>query len=97
MNTKILKLIAFTLLLLSYKANNVYAQASIDIESGVVFTGYNDVRIPGNFGTLFSLKDDLSAKTKIYYRLRASYTIKTRHTLSILYAPLEVKSEGSVP
>ena len=62
----------------------------------LVFTGYNDVRIPGDQGTLFSLQNDLKAKTQIFYRLRASYTIKSRHTLSLLFAPLETKSEGSV-
>jgi hypothetical protein len=75
---------------------SVKAQALIDLESGLVFTGYNDVRIPGDQGTFFSLKDDLQAKTKIFYRLRAGYTIKSRHTISLLYAPLETKSEGSV-
>ena len=72
------------------------AQALIDLESGLVFTGYNDVRIPGDQGTFFSLKDDLHSKTKIFYRLRASYTIKSRHTISLLYAPLETKSDGSM-
>lgn len=72
------------------------AQVLIDLESGLVFTGYNDVRIPGNQGTFFSLKDDLQAKTIIFYRLRAGYTIKSRHTISLLYAPLQTKSEGSV-
>jgi len=75
---------------------SVNAQAIIDFETGPVFTGYNDVRIPGDLGTFFSLKDDLNAKTQIFYRLKASYTIKSRHTLSLLYAPLETKSEGSV-
>ena len=72
------------------------AQTIIDLESGMVFTGYNDVRIPGDSGTLFSLKDALKSNTKIFYRVRASYTIKSRHTLSLLYAPLETKSSGSV-
>lgn len=76
---------------------SIKAQAVIDLESGLVSTGYNDVRIPGDKGTLFSLKDDLKPEAKIFYRLRASYTIKMRHTLSVLYAPLEIKSEGSVP
>jgi hypothetical protein len=71
------------------------AQAIIGFESGIVFTGYNDVRIPGDKGTLFSMKDDLKSEPKIFYRLRGSYTIKSRHTLSILYAPLETKPEGS--
>jgi hypothetical protein len=72
----------------------VNAQANIDIESGSVFTGYNNVRIPGDAGTLFSLKTDLNAKPNIFIRLRAGYTIKSRHAISLLYAPLIVKSSG---
>jgi hypothetical protein len=75
---------------------SVKAQALIDFESGLVFTGYNDVRVPGDQGTQFSLKNDLIPKTEFFYRIRLSYTIKSRHTLSLLYAPLETKSEGSV-
>lgn len=71
------------------------AQLSLDVESGVVIAGYNDVRIPGDQGTLFSLTDDLSAKPTAFVRLRAGYTIKSRHTISVLYAPLTVKSDGS--
>lgn len=86
-----------SILLLTFSlAISVKAQALIDVESGLVFTGYNDVRIPGDKGTFFSLNDDLHAKAKIFYRLRAGYTIKSRHTISLLYAPLETKSEGSV-
>lgn len=77
-------------------AISVKAQALIDLESGYVFTGYNNVRIPGDQGTLFSLKTDLKSKAEIFYRLRASYTVKSRHTISLLYAPLEIRSEGRV-
>ncbi len=72
------------------------AQATLDLETGAVFTGYNDVQIPGNQGTRFSLKDQLSPDTEFFYRLRLSYTIKSRHTLSLLYAPLETQSNGRV-
>ncbi|MBG0858874.1 MAG: hypothetical protein IQL11_05175 [Bacteroidales bacterium] len=72
------------------------SQASLDLETGIVFTGYNDVRIPGDQGTLFSLNKDLSASARIFYRIRAGYTIGTRHNLSLLYAPLNVKSQGIV-
>jgi len=71
------------------------AQANIDIESGAVFTGYNNVRIPGDAGTLFSLKTDLNASPVAFIRIRAGYTIKVRHTISLLYAPLNVESNGS--
>lgn len=72
------------------------AQAGFDVEAGGVFTGYNDVRIPSNQGTFFSLKDDLSPKTEFFYRLRLNYTINSRHTLSLLYAPFEIQTEGRV-
>jgi hypothetical protein len=70
------------------------AQALLDLESGLIFTGYNDVSIPGDVGTLFSFKDDLVSKTAFFYRLRLDYTIKSRHTFSLLYAPLQIISAG---
>jgi hypothetical protein len=82
--------------ILSCWAESTKAQALVDLESGLVITGYNDVRIPGDEGTFFSLKDDLIPKTELFYRLRLNYTIKSRHTFTLLYAPLETKSEGSV-
>jgi hypothetical protein len=85
-----------TFMLLGW-ASIVKAQALIDLESGAVFTGYNDVRIPGDEGTFFSLKDDLIPETEFFYRIRLNYTIKSRHTFSLLYAPLETTSKGRVP
>ncbi len=43
---------------------SVTAQAIMDIGTGAVFTDANNVRIPGNLGTNFSLKDDLNANTQ---------------------------------
>jgi hypothetical protein len=88
-----------TALLLFFTTNQslLKGQFSFDLETGAVSTGYNDVRIPGDEGTFFSLKDDLISKTELFFRLRASYTIKSRHTLSLLYAPLETESKGNVP
>lgn len=85
------------LALIFFLSKTLNAQAVIDVETGAVFTGYNDVRIPGNQGTFFSLKDDLTPQTELFYRLRASYILNSRHTLSLLYAPLETRSEGLVP
>jgi hypothetical protein len=88
----------YTLFLFLTFLNALYvkAQVMMDLESGLTFTGYSDVRIPGNQGTLFSLKEDLQANSEIYYRLRAGYKIKSRHTISVLFAPFETKSEGSL-
>jgi len=87
---------ALVLFLTFFLKTSVNAQANFDFETGAVFTGYNDVRIPGNQGTFLSFKDDLIPKTEFFYRIRLNYTIKSRHTLSLLYAPLETTSEGSV-
>lgn len=85
-----------TVLLFFIGVSNVKAQALIDFETGLVSTGYNNVGIPGDLGTRFSLKDDLTPKTELFYRIRLNYTLKSRHTFSLLYAPLETKSEGEV-
>ncbi len=89
----------FCILLLGLTLNTRTAQAQIsfDLESGYVGTGYNDVRIPGDEGTLFSLNEELKADGKLYYRLRLNYNINPRNIISVLYAPLTVKSQGSVP
>jgi hypothetical protein len=83
--------------ILSFNVLSLNGQASFDLETGAVGTGYNNVRIPGDQGTLFSLKDNLNSKTDFFFRIRVNYTIKSRHTLSLLYAPLETVSNGNLP
>lgn len=68
-----------------------------DVEGGWVFSGYNDVRIPNASGTLFSLSEDLAAAGRPYVRLRLSYALSRRHELSLLYAPLTLKAQGTLP
>jgi hypothetical protein len=97
MKNKLLFSSTFFVLILLFNVFSLNGQASFEVETGALATGYNNVRIPGDKGTLFSLKDDLHSKTEIFYRLRANYTIKSRHTLSLLYAPLETNSNGKVP
>jgi len=96
-NLKLSILTGSIVLLLFFGVSTSQAQALIDFETGLISTGYNNVRIPGNNGTLFSLKNDLASKTELYYRIRLNYTVGSRHTFSILYAPLETRSNGSVP
>jgi len=72
------------------------AQVILDVETGIVSTGYNDVRIPGNEGTFISLKNDLKPSSDIFYRIKLNYTFNSAHTLSLLYAPLTVTSEGRI-
>ena len=66
----------------------------VDIETGALFTGYNNVQIPADTGTRFSLADDLDPDTVWFYRLQAGADFD-RHSVSVLYAPLKVKSSGT--
>ncbi len=68
-------------------------QWELDIESGMVFSGYNDVAIPGDIGTRFSFSEDLATNAVPFGRLRLS-RVSGRHTLSLLAAPLRLKAEG---
>jgi hypothetical protein len=81
-------------LLIIMLPDSLNAQFTLDLESGLISTGYNDVRIPGDEGTLFSLNEDLDSDSKAFLRIRFNYAIGDRHTLSALYAPLTVPSEG---
>lgn len=96
MKNRFLLSVSFFLFILSPNFLPLNGQASFDLETGAVGTGYNNVRIPGDQGTFFSLKNDLISKPEIFYRIRASYTIKNRHILSLLYAPLETVSKGNL-
>ncbi|MFO7768946.1 MAG: hypothetical protein R6W82_08355 [bacterium] len=73
------------------------AQVSVDIESGLAFSGYNDVQVPRETGTRFSLSEDLEVDRSPFLRLRMEWDLNERHTLGLLYAPLTLDASGSVP
>jgi hypothetical protein len=73
-----------------------HAQWRLDVESGMVFSGYNDVRIPNKTGTNISLSEELETDPKIFFRIKATYNIDKRHSIGILIAPLRLQADGSV-
>lgn len=82
--------------LLSFGHSDSYAQLRLDIETGVVFSGYNDVRIPNETGTEISLTDDLKTDPNLFSRAKLIYKINDKHTISALVAPLRLEAEGKV-
>ncbi len=72
------------------------ASLVVDFEGGKVYPGYNDVRIPGDTGTKFSLYDEIETDPAWYWRARAGYLIEERHFLYLLVAPLKVEGSGKV-
>ncbi len=96
----IMKILALTLgvvAVIVVASSAADARLSIDIESGMVGSLYNDVRIPGDTGTDFSLTDDLETDSAPFFRARVTYTLSDRHTFSALYAPLTLEAEGVAP
>jgi len=73
-----------------------FGQWFLDFENGVALAGYNDVQIPRDAGTLFSLAEDLAIDPAYYVRLRLGYRWKDRHTLAIFAAPFRLRAAGTV-
>ena len=69
---------------------------TVDFETGLVSTGYNDVRIPGDTGTQFSLTDELTTDRQAFWRVRADIRIAPRHVVSALAAPLTLHASGTI-
>jgi hypothetical protein len=67
----------------------------VDLENGAALSGYNDVGIPGNTGTRFSMTDDLKSDTEYFWRVRADFRLAPKHVLSALIAPLTINSSGT--
>lgn len=86
-----------TLLLITLLAfaGLAFAELSLDLETGLAFSGYNDVRIPNNATqTQFSFTDDLDSDPVMYGRANLHWLITPRHELSLLVSPLTVKPQG---
>ncbi|MFB0566788.1 MAG: hypothetical protein ACETWK_14055 [Candidatus Aminicenantaceae bacterium] len=76
--------------------SKTHAQWKIDLETGAVFSGYNNVRIPGDTGTKLSFSRDLKTDLSYFFRFRLWYQFHSGHNISLLYAPLSLKASGRV-
>lgn len=68
----------------------------VDLESGLAISGYNNVRIPGNTGTMFSLSRDLDIEQTVFWRARFSRKLGEGHNISLLISPLTFNAEGKL-
>lgn len=93
MNTEAERL-AIGLAILAMPAPGAYCrQWFLDAEAGAAVTGYNDVRIPSDSGTFFSLADDIVPSAAPARRLRFGAS-RDRHSLFALAAPLTVRGRA---
>ncbi len=76
--------------------SNASAQWALEAEGGRAWSGYNDVRIPGDTGTRFSLSRDLAADAAGFVRGRLTWRFLPRHSLSLLAAPFRLYAAGAL-
>ncbi len=91
----IIKRLFLNLLLLLGATDGRAQSVEIDVQAGGAFPGYNDIRIPGDVGTEFSFVEDLDADPAAYWRVRGTWLMSERHSLSLLVAPLRLEAEGA--
>lgn len=70
------------------------SQIGLDFETGLIQSGYNNVQIPGDLGTRFSLSEDLKSEAPLFFRFRLNYALNDKSTLSLLIAPFTIRSTG---
>jgi hypothetical protein len=68
---------------------------SLSLETGAVFVGRNDARIPGDSGTRFSLRRLQGSGGAPYLRLEYLQRLRPGHGLRLLYAPLQLERTGT--
>jgi len=81
------------IILFSILATNAYSLSSLNLELGSAQNSYNQVRIDGETGTLFNLRQALNSTD--YYRLSFIQKFKSPSGIRILYAPLKFSGEKS--
>jgi hypothetical protein len=72
------------------------ARLQIELEGGPAWQTRNDVRIPNDGGTRFSLDDLIGSGPFAAFRLEASYDFSRRHGLRAVLAPLTISGTGTL-
>ena len=70
---------------------------SIEIEAGPVWQSRNDVRVPNDTGTKFSMRDIQGSGPFAAARVYFAYAFRPKHEFLVLAAPLSVTATGQLP
>ena len=70
---------------------------SVFVEGGLTWQSRNDVRVPNETGTQFSLPDVVGKGPYGVFRAEVSFDINERHGLRFVWAPLEITDNGTLP
>ena len=92
----IVQLILLTLVSLQARSEEM-RQWQFELAAGAAWQNRNDVRIPGNTGTQFSLGDLAGSGPYSSIRFEGFYNIKGPHGLRLMLAPFEYTETGTLP
>lgn len=86
------------LLLFAGLSNGVYASEGFtgSVQGGVVFTGYNDVALPGDTGTKISFHDELETGPGFSPRVEAGYEFSFPLYAGIMASTLRLDADGTL-
>jgi hypothetical protein len=70
---------------------------SIEIEAGPVWQSRNDVRVPNDTGTKFSMRDIQGSGPFAAPRVYFDYAFRPKHEFRVLAAPLSITATGRLP
>jgi len=77
-------------------ANEGRNRFGVEVEGGAFWFSENQVQIPGDSGTRFSLLDLTSRGPTAYFRLSGSWDLNPRHGFALTIAPLQAKGTGTL-
>jgi hypothetical protein len=86
--------LATIVVVICFAAVPSFGQGFFDFENGLALPGYNDVQVPRDTGTAFSLTEDLQANPAYFFRVRLGVRWRDRHNLSVLAAPFRLRASG---
>jgi len=69
---------------------------AVEIEGGPLWQSRNDVRIPNDTGTLFSLADLAGNGPYGVFRVEAAFDVNERHGFRVVVAPLAIEDSGTL-
>ncbi|MEJ2180786.1 MAG: hypothetical protein P8Y28_10205 [Gammaproteobacteria bacterium] len=96
-NIWIIGLVSMNLIFLAFPIGaNEHRKWQFDLAAGAAWQNRNDVRIPGDTGTQFSLKDLVGSGPYPSIRFEAFYNIKGPHGLRLMLAPFEYTETGTL-
>ena len=80
-------------------SQNIFAKESkweFTLEGGAAYQSLNDVQIPGDTGTRFSLVDAIGKGPIPYVRFESKVRLSAKHKLRLLIAPLAIEETGQL-